>query len=184
MSKIQKQSISLKMTVTLAMLTAISIILGKYLAIPVGDVLRFSFENLPIIFAGIAFGAIPALLVGITADIVGCILVGYTINPVVTLGAAVIGVVAGIVPMLLRRRKALGEKLTIILTVAISHICGSVLIKTLGLAAFYAMPIHLLMLWRLLNYTVVATLEIIILTVLLNRDEVRYQIEKIRAKSK
>lgn len=184
MSKIQKQNISLKMTVALAMLAAISIILGKFLAIPVGDVLRFSFENLPIIFAGIVFGAIPALLVGVTADIIGCILVGFAINPVVTLGAAVIGLTAGIVPVLLKRYTPLGEKLIMIITVVVSHFCGSVLVKTFGLAAFYAMPIHLLLVWRLLNYTVVAVLEIIILIVLLNRDDVRCQIEKIKTKSK
>ncbi len=179
MSKIQKQNISLKMTAVLAMLAAISIILGKYLAIPVGDVLRFSFENLPIIFAGIAFGAIPALLVGVTADIIGCILVGYGINPIVTLGAAVIGIIAGLVPKLIRKRTPLARTPLIIITVIIAHLCGSVLIKTFGLAAFYAMPMHLLLLWRLLNYTVVATLEIIILAVLFNRDGVRREIEKI-----
>ena len=50
MPKNQKQNISLKMTAALAMLVAISIILGKYLAISVGEVLRFSLENLPIIY--------------------------------------------------------------------------------------------------------------------------------------
>jgi len=184
MSKIQKQNISLKMTAALAMLTAISIILGKYLAIPVGDVLRFSFENLPIIFAGIAFGAVPALLVGVTADIIGCILVGYGINPIVTLGAAVIGITSGFIPKLIRKHAKTGRIPLIILTVIIAHLFGSVIVKTFGLAAFYDMPMHLLLLWRLLNYAVVAVLEITILLILFNHDGIRREIEKNGLKSK
>ena len=80
----------LRVSVLMAMLSAISIICGKYLAFGVGNVLRFSFENLPIIFASVALGPIPGMLVGIVADLVGCLMVGYTINPLVTLGAAAI----------------------------------------------------------------------------------------------
>ncbi len=184
MSKSPKQNISLKMIATLAMLVAISIVLGKFLAIPVGDVLRFSFENLPIIFAGITFGAIPAVLVAVTADILGCILVGFAINPIVTLGAATIGVVSGIVPQLIRKHKSISRVPLIIITVALSHLCGSVLIKTFGLAVFYDIPIPLLMIWRFLNYTVVGALEILIISVLLERDGMRRQIEQILSKSK
>ncbi len=184
MPKNQKQNISLKMTASLAMLVAISIILGKYLAISVGEVMRFSLENLPIIFAGIAFGPIPALLVAVTADLVGCILVGYAVNPLVTLGAAVIGLVSGLAPRIIKRHTAFNVTPTVIITVALSHLIGSVLIKTFGLAVFYDMPLFLLMLWRLLNYVIVSVLEILLLCILLKREGVRRQIEKIRSKSK
>ena len=184
MPKSPKQNISLKMTVALAMLAAISIILGKYLAIPVGNVLRFSFENLPIIFAGVAFGAFPAMLVAIIADILGCILVSYPINPIVTLGAAIIGVVAGITPRLVKKLTPLSQTPLVIITVALSHLCGSVLIKTFGLAVYYDMPIPLLMMWRLLNYAVVGALEIIIISILLKRESVRQEIDKFKLKSK
>ena len=86
----------LKITAALAMLAAVSIICGKYLAIRGGDILRFSFEDLPIIFAGISFGPIAGMLVGVVADLVGCVMVGYTVNPIVTLGAAAIGAFSGI----------------------------------------------------------------------------------------
>lgn len=184
MPKNQKQNISLKMTAALAMLVAISIILGKYLAISVGDVLRFSLENLPIIFAGLAFGPLQALLVAVTADLVGCVLVGYAINPLVTVGAAAIGVVSGFLPGLLKKHTRLGSISIIIITTAVSHAVGSVLIKTLGLAVFYDMPIILLMLWRLLNYIIVSAVEALLLYVLLKRDGIRKQIEKIKQKSK
>ena len=56
--KKRKISLDLKILCQLAMLVAISIVAGKYLAIGIGEVLRFSLENLPIIFAGIAFGPV------------------------------------------------------------------------------------------------------------------------------
>lgn len=167
--------------VALAMLVAISIILGKYLALSIGEVLRFSFENLPIIFAGIAFGPISAMLVAVAADLLGCLLVGYAINPLVTVGAAVIGLSSGSVALLLKRFTGAKALSVVILSTAAAHILGSVGIKTLGLAVFYDMPIPVLMLWRLLNYTIIAVLEILIIYLLLKSRGVKSQISKIKA---
>lgn len=139
-----------------AVLCAMSIVLGKYLAIRGGEILRFSFENLPVILAGAMFGPIVGGAVGVVADLVGCLLVGYAINPVVTIGAAVIGIVAGGVYQLTAK---LPYGARVVLSVTLSHLLGSVLVKTLGLAAFYAMPLGVLMLWRLLNYAIVGLLE-------------------------
>ena len=56
-----------------ALLAALSIVLGKYMAIST-PIFRFSFENLPILMAGIFFGPIIGAAVGLIADIVGCLL--------------------------------------------------------------------------------------------------------------
>ena len=173
----------LKLVAALAMLSAISIICGKYLAIRGGDILRFSFENLPIIFAGIAFGPVSGVLVGVVADLVGCVMVGYTINPIVTLGAAVIGAVAGICRILLRKVGINGAFSTVI-SVGAAHILGSVIIKTFGLAAFYDMPLFALMLWRLLNYVIVGAIEGALLVVLLKNREVTRLISGMRPQAK
>lgn len=169
----KKQRLPLKIAIMLSILAAISIILGKYLAIPGGEVLRFSFENLPIIFSGMAFGPIAGALTGAVADLVGCVLVGYAINPVVTLGAVVIGAVSGLVWMILSRT-GLPRSVKIAISVSLAHLVGSVVIKTFGLAVFYSMPVGILMLWRLLNYVIVGVLEGVILYILLgNRLMVR-----------
>lgn len=157
-----KQKRALRDLVAMALLVAISIVCGKYLAIPGGDILRFSFENLPIIMAGMLFGPAAGVLVGVVADLVGCVLVGYTVNPLVTAGAAAIGMMAGFVWTLLKKGSA-SYGVRIAITVAAAHIVGSVLIKTFGLAAFYAIPVWLLMLWRLLNYVIVGALEGVVL---------------------
>jgi len=143
-----------------AMLAAMSIVCGKYLAIPLGNVMRFSFENLPIIMAGMMFGAVAGALTGVVADLFGCLLVGYTINPIVTLGAFSIGLVSGIFS---KHVTVKSDIFKIILCVVPSHILGSIVIKTFGLAAFYSMPFFMLMLWRALNYLIVAVAEILVL---------------------
>ena len=167
---------SLKIMVASAFLVAISIVAGKYLAIRGGDVLRFSFENLPILLAGIAFGPLVGLVTGVAADLVGCIMVGYTINPVVTLGAAAIGFLGGLV---YRISRALPQAVSLGVAVGVAHILGSVVVKTVGLAAFYDMPLYALMLWRLLNYLIIGVLEYVILLVILKNKNVRAQLSRL-----
>ena len=102
MSK-NKKSMPLYRLALCAFLVALSIVCGKFLKIPVGDVMRFSFENLPILFAGLVFGPVEGVLVGVVADLLGCVLYGYTVNPLVTVGAACIGLLAGVGGIALRR---------------------------------------------------------------------------------
>ena len=159
-------------------MVAISILMGKYLAIRGGDVMRFSLENTPIILSGIAFGPGAGALVGLVADLVGCIMVGYTINPLVTLGAVAIGLISGFVPRILAKINING-KLSLAITVAVAHLVGSVVIKTLGLSSYYDMPFIILMLWRALNYLIVGALDGIVVHILLSRKEIDKQIKEL-----
>ena len=177
----KKSLYPLKVTAMLAMLCAISIICGKYLAIRGGDILRFSFENLPIIFAGLSFGPMAGILVGVVSDLVGCVMVGYTINPLVTVGAAAIGAVSGITRLLFNKLGIKGA-FNVAVSVAFAHVIGSVVIKTFGLAAFYDLPIWALMLWRLLNYVIVGAVEAALLIVLLKNKEITKLIAEMNPK--
>ena len=174
---------SLTILVISAFLAAISIVCGKYLAIRGGDVMRFSFENMPILMAGMLFGPIVGAVVGVVADLIGCVMVGYTINPVVTAGAAVIGFVGGFVYHILDKIKRCPNGLKISLSVGTAHLIGSVVIKTVGLAAFYDMPLVVLMLWRLLNYLIVGVLEALILWYLLKNKALVREINAILSKT-
>lgn len=155
---------------TAAMLAAMSIVCGKYLQIPIGVAMRFSFENLPIILCGMMFGPIMGALTGVVADLFGCLLVGYTINPLVTLGAFAIGFLSGLIFKLPLIKN---DYFKMILAVGFAHIVGSVLIKTFGLSAFYAMPLYELMLWRLLNYVIVGLAEVIVLIFISKNNYIR-----------
>ncbi len=160
---------SLRVTVVCSLLVAMSVVCGKFLQLPVGEVLRFSLENLPILFAGMAFGPLCGMVVGVLADSIGCLAVGYTINPLVTCGAAVIGLVGGLMYRLSGR---LPRGVRVAITVAAAHFLGSVVVKTIGLAAYYAMPVWALGLWRLLNYTLVGIVEGLLLHALLKNKAI------------
>ena len=160
---------SIRVLAVSAVLAAISIICGKYLAIPGGNIMRFSFENLPVLLSGIAFGPIVGAVVGAVADLVGSFMVGYTINPIVTLGAASIGLVGGLVFRLCRPLPSMAR---LSLCVILAHLVGSVGVKTVGLSAFYALPLWELALWRLLNYVIIGALELTILCLMLKNTAI------------
>ncbi len=162
----RKANNSLRMLVVLSLFCAISIVAGKYLAIRGGDILRFSFENLPIIMSGMLFGPFAGLAVGVVSDLIGCVLVGYTINPVITVAGGLIGIISGLIYPLLRTMRA-PYWLRITATVFIAHLICSVVIKTFGLLMFYDMEWWVLMLWRALNYLIVGVLENILIYVLM-----------------
>lgn len=168
--KKRRSALPLQVSVTLAMLAAISIICGKYLAFGVGNVLRFSFENLPILMASAVFGPICGMAVGAVADLVGCLMVGYTINPIVTLGAVAIGCICGI---LWRICKKLPDIARCVISVSAAHLVGSVLIKTFGLAKFYDMPFLVLMGWRTINYLIIAAVECALLYIVMRHRQVQ-----------
>jgi len=158
-----KSSKHLRILLLMSLFAALSIVFGKLLAFNIGDMIRISFENLPILFAGIFLGPLHGMIVGVAADLLGCLIVGYAINPVITLGAAVIGLSAG---LLFRLTKPLPSALRIFSAVIIAHLLGSVLIKTAGLAAFYGtVGYPMLMLWRS-YYLAIALLEGAIILVL------------------
>ena len=168
---------NLQLLAVAAFLAALSIVCGKYLAFSIGNVLRFSFENLPILLAGMMFGPITGMLVGIVADLLGCVMVGYAINPLVTLGAACIGLLSG---LLFHATKKLSLVWQTCITVILTHLVASVIVKTYGLAQYYNMPFHILLLWRLLNYVIVGVAEwLLIYTVLKNRA-LRRRFETLR----
>ena len=148
------------MTVSAALI-AISIVCGKYLAINLGAFLRFSFENLPIILAGIMFGPVVGAVVGGAADLIGALLVyGGDMNLIITVGAVSIGFISG---LLWKYSARLPQAVRLLLTVLVAHTVGSVIIKSFGLATWYFaqynMPVYILMLWRALNYLAVGGVE-------------------------
>ena len=167
---------SVSLSVTLSLLSAIGIILGKYLAFNLTEFMRFSLENTTVIFTGIVFGSFYGAALGALQDIVGCIAVGYTINPIITLGSAAVGLVSGLI---YRVTKRLSAPVSITFTVFAAHAVGSVIIKSFGLAVFYALPYGVTVLWRILNYAIVGAVEVFVLYILLKSKPLLAQINKI-----
>ena len=168
-----------------AVLAAMSLVLGKFLQIPnpFQQVIRISFENLPILFAGLTMGPFVGALVGVVADLLGCALYGYAINPLITLGGAAVGFFAGIVSHYVIKNHLLAK---IVASATLAHLVGSVVIKSFGLAAWYlgsfGMGFAELVLWRLLTYTIIAVAEIALLYLLLRHRALQKQLERMLRK--
>jgi len=163
-------------------LTAMSIVLGKFLQIPnpFQDFIRISFENLPIFIAAFSLGPIAAATVGVVADLIGCLLYGYTINPIITLGAAAVGTVSGVLSNYVFKKPLI---LKVTLSVIISHTIGSVLIKSYGLAKWYLAKYELgyleFILWRGVNYLLISVAECVIIYFMLRNRAFKNQIERM-----
>lgn len=151
---------NLRVLVVCALFAALSIIFGKFLAIPVGDSMRFSFENTPLFIAGFMFGPIWGCLTAIVADLVGGLMVyGGNVNIIITLGAAIIGFSGGIFYRLLKTKPFF----KIALSVAIAHIIGSIFIKSLGIHIVYGSPYSVLLCWRSVNYVIMTIIDTLVL---------------------
>ena len=179
----QKQKVALfgslrAMTMT-AMLTAMSVVIGIFCknflnfgAGPYAGLFRITFENLPILAAGLMFGPIVGGMAGLSADIISYLLSRqvYPINPLVTLGAMSVGLVSGLVSHYLIKRPG---KLRIVLACATAHVVGSMIIKPFGLFQFYGWAV----LWRIPLYLAIAPTEILLLCLIYRNKTVRLLID-------
>ena len=68
--------------VTCALLTAVSVVLARFLIPTPNEVTRFSLEAVPIFLAGMLFGPLPGALTGFAADFIGCLFSPYGYNPI------------------------------------------------------------------------------------------------------
>lgn len=160
--------------VILSLFMALSIVLGKQISFTVGAI-RISFENLPILMSGIFFGSIAGVIVGACADIIGCLITGYSINPIITLGAISIGFISG---MLFKTINVDNLKWKLILSIGVSHIVGSMVIKSIGLYVYYHYAISILLL-RVPLYIVIGSLEITIICMLMQNNAFKNQLDRI-----
>ena len=124
---------SVRTLVMLALLVAMRIVFSRVLSISTGFV-RFNLGSLPVLLAGILFGPWAGFVVGMVADIIGGVLAGYAINPLITLGAASIGLVGGLGWQKLSHLRT-GNRLWC--SVLAAHFVGSMVINSLALHIFY-----------------------------------------------
>ncbi len=166
---------NVKVLVITALFIAMSIVLGKFLSFKIGDVIRISFENLTLQMAGIFFGPLIGLVTGVVADILGCILYGYAINPIITIGAGLIGFISGLLYHYTFKNKNLVRT---VFSVGSAHLIGSVVVKTIGLYLYYNTPFTVLA-WRVPTYIIITVLECFIIYRLMKNKAFTNQLESV-----
>lgn len=164
-----------------AMLTAMSVVIGIFCKSFLnfgGGLFRITFENLPIIISGILFGPVVGGIVGGATDFISYLLSSqaYPPNLIVTLGAISVGVVSGSIAKYVIKAPSYKQ---IILSGAIAHIIGSMIIKPIGLYTFYGM----LVLWRIPMYLMIAPTEILLICLLYKNTAVKKLLEGAKEKS-
>ena len=167
---------SIKKLTLSAMLVAMSVVIGIFCKTFLnfgGGLFRITFENLPIILSGIMFGPITGALVGIAGDLVSYLLSPqiYPPNLIVTLGAAAIGAISGFMSHTVIKKSGCAQ---IIISGALAHVIGSMLIKSIGLYQFYSFAV----LWRIPLYIVIMSVELFMICMLYKNASFRRLIEK------
>lgn len=173
MSNAKIHPVSTRLLVRLALLAALSAVL-KLAQFPVGnDFLRISFENTPILLAGYLFGAACGGAVGICGDLLGCLLRGYAVNPLITLGACLVGCMAG-----LFGRRGVTARPRLWLSVTAAHLVGSLAVKSFGIWLYFATPLAELAL-RVPTYLLTGIAEFLILSLILKNKALAALLEKV-----
>ncbi len=117
---------------TCALLTALSVILARFLAITPSESARISFETVPIFLAGMLFGPVAGALVGFTSDFIGSLLM-FGFNPMFCIPPILYGLCGGLFRPMLRK--------TELWRIAVAYlppiIFGSWLWQSLALSLFY-----------------------------------------------
>ena len=134
-----KSRMATRVLTTAALLAALSAVIGiicKNL-FTFNIYYRLTFENAPIILAGLLYGPVVGAMVGICADAVSCLMSSNpALNPLISLGAAMVGVISGLVPKLIRR----GIRLQTATAVILAHLIGQVGIKSIAKMIYFGMP--------------------------------------------
>lgn len=160
-----------------AMLAAVSVVIGMFCKSFLNfsnGLLRITFENLPIILAGIFLGPLTGGMVGIVSDLVSYLLSPQTYPPnlIVTFGACMVGVVSGVMAKYVVRKRGMGQ---IVSSASVAHVVGSMIIKPIGLFQFYGWAV----LVRIPLYLAIAPLEIFLLCLLWRQKSFRKLFEKL-----
>ncbi len=170
--------LSVKSLAISAMLMAMSVVIGIFCKTVLNfadGLFRVTFENLPIILSGVIYGPAVGALVGAGSDLISYLLSAqaYPPNLIVTLGATMVGAVSGIVSKYVVKKSG---NMQLILSGAMAHIVGSMIIKPIGLFQFYSW----LVLWRIPLYLVIMPVEVLILCLLYKNGAVRKLLERTR----
>jgi ECF transporter S component (folate family) len=156
MSNNAKPRISVGLMVIIALLTAVQIVLSRFLSLPLWNI-KIGFGFLPIMLAGILYGPLAGALVGGLSDFIGAIL--FPIGPYFpgfTLTAAISGAMFGWV---LHKRQSFGRVCGVVL---FNQLVLGLLINSFWISVLYGSSYTGLLLSRLVQYAILVPVEVII----------------------
>lgn len=159
MSKISKNT---KMLVVMAMMTALEVVLSRFLSIPIGTTLKFGFNFVPICVAGYLYGPVASLLVGGVGDLLGALLFpSDTIFYGFTVTAALTGLIFG---LFLHKKY---DFLRILFSVLIVQIALTIFLDALWFNIYYGTPYTVMLVTRAIKAGVMVVVQCVTLSLIL-----------------
>lgn len=157
-----KRNQNIKMLVTIAMMTALEVVLSRFLAIPVGDSLKFAFNFVPVCVAAYLYGPYASVIVAAIGDLLGSHLFpsGAPIYGL-TLTAALTGLVFGI---FLHKKY---NFLRILFSVLIVQIALTIFLDALWFHLRYGTPYSVMLATRAIKAGIMVVVQCVTLNLIL-----------------
>lgn len=161
--------ITTKVVTRAAILTAISIVLSRFLSIFISQTLKIGFSSIPLMLCGLMFGPLVGAMSGLAADLIGAmIFLGGQFHLGFTLSSVLIAVIPALVKKYLIRDKK-NSTLLIVVSVILTFLVAHLLLNSLWLTQLYGMTYPALMISRAPKVIIEAILNIIIMKVIYDR---------------
>ncbi len=167
---------NIKILVFCALLCALSVAVGWIckLYLTFFGALRVTFENAPIILAGLLFGPVAGGCVGAVSDLTSCVMAANAVNPIIFAGSVSVGAISGCFSRNFLKNRSY---LRVLASALASHAVGSVILKSAGLYTYgYAIP---LLLMRIPLYFAIALAESYIIYIIMKNRDISARLERM-----
>lgn len=161
--------ITTKVVARAAILTAISIVLSRFLSIFITQTIKIGFSSIPLMLVGLMYGPLVGFMSGFAADIIGAMIylggqfhLGFTLSSILT----------AVIPALVKKYLVKDDENTlklIIVSVVLTFFVSHLLLNTLWLTQLYGMTYKALLVARAPKVVIEAILNIIIMKVIYDR---------------
>ena len=177
------KKLNTKMIAICGILTAMTIVLAEFLGINL-SMIQISFHFIPIVFAAMYFGPVPCCIIAALADFIGALLFQGSVNPFITIIAAIMGLGYGLflysgsplnkalraVCTKLFKKSKNPEQLSVIVIVAVAVLFDIVVISfiltPITLHLYYDLSYGVIYPPRLLKAVIMLPLETVVISLL------------------
>ena len=153
---------NVKVLVIIAMMTALEVVLSRFMSIPIGNSLKFGFNFVPICVAAYLYGPFASVFVGGVGDLLGALLIpsdtffyGFTVT------AALTGLFFGI---LLHKKYSF---LRILFGVLMVQIALTIFLDALWFNIYYGTPYSVMLVTRAVKAGVMVVVQCVTLNLIL-----------------
>lgn len=156
----------------LGLLIAIQVVLARFAAIPVGDMMRFSTSFIPVVIAARKFGILASTAVYGLGDLIGALVfpTGGAFFPGYTLTAIIVGFIFGLFLRPVKSEETATQRnIKIILSVFCTQLAGSFLLNSFWRSFQTNVPYDAVLLTRLPQCLVSLVIQSVFMIIFLDR---------------